>query len=188
MPYAPYNEYADTSVYLGNLKLPHVTVISPTAEWEQTELPIEGGAVITDHRRKRPRELSITGMITGQVEIVPSAGGQLLDTSTVRHQIEFSAEIGQLFDVRWKDRTWTNMSIISIDEEFTAADQRDDQWLFTLNMKETRIASSTTGLDPSIAESLADLTAVPLDGGAQSGTTVGPDVAASLAGAVGGGV
>lgn len=184
-----YNPYADTSVYLGTIQLPHVSSITPGQDWDQTELPIERGAVISDHRRKRPVTLSISGHVTGQIELVPSAAGAaVLGADVIRLRIQLLAETGQTFTVKWGRRTWPNMAIVGIEEENEAATQRDDMWTFTLQLKQSRVATSTTVTASAVDPGIADLTSSGADGGLQSGTTVGPDTAADVTGVIGGGV
>jgi hypothetical protein len=184
----PYNPFGDTSVYLGALQLPHVTSFNPSTEWEQTELPIERGAVISDHRRRRPKTVELTGYVTDQVELVPSGAGVLLTSLAIQSEIERLAETGQTFILRWKGRVWPNMAIIAIGETNDAAAQRDDMWQFSLSLKESRVASSTVVAAGAVDPSVADLTAGPVDGGPQASTAVGPDVAADVVGVLGGGV
>lgn len=182
-----YNPYADTSVYLGTIQLPHVTNISISNEWTQTELPIERGAVINDHRRKRPITGTISGYVTGQIELIPSGAGALLGADATRTALETLANLGLTFVLKWGRRLWPNMSIVGIAEDFSA-EQRDDMWPFTLQLAETRVATSTTVAAAPVAPGIADLTASAVDGGVQAGTAVGPDSAAAVSGIVGGGV
>ena len=185
----PYNPYKDSSVYLGLLQLPHVTNVTFSAEWNQTELPIERGALIVDHRRKLPRGITVSGYVTGQIELVPTSGaGVLLDSSAVRRQLELMADLGQTFIFKWLDRVVPNMSILSIEEDNDAAARRDDMWSFSLQLGETRVATSTIVPAGAVDPALADVTAAPLDGGPQAGTAVGPDMAGNVTGVLGGGV
>ena len=78
-------------------------------------------------------------------------------------------------------------TIVGIEEE-DLAERRDDMWSFTLNLAETRVATSTLAASVPVDPGVADLTAVPVDGGPQSATAVGPETAGNIAGVVGGGV
>lgn len=182
-----YNPYGDTSVYLGTLQLPHVTSITWSSEWTQTELPIEAGAVISDHRRRRPRTVSISGYVTGQVELVPSPAGVMLGSTAIRSALNLYANTGRVFVLKFGQRIVPNMSIVGIEEE-DLAERRDDMWSFTLNLAETRVATSTLAVSVPVDPGVADLTAAPVDGGPQSATAVGPESAGTITGVVGGGV
>lgn len=187
----PYNQFADTSVYLGTVRLPHTTTITSSDAWQQTDLPIERGALIADHRRKQPASLSIEGLCTGQIALAVTTGLAAFPVvlpAVLRTQIYGLATAGATFLVKHKDRAWPNMSIISIDDDAPAGELRDDVWRFSLQLRETRIASSTLAPAGAVDPSLADLTAAPADGGPQSGQTVGPDVAGEVLGQLGGGV
>lgn len=183
----PFTEYVDTSVYLGSLQLPHVTNITVSNEWDQTELPIERGAVITDHRRKRPLMISMSGYVTGQVHLIPDAAGVLLGNTATRHALQILADTGRVLLVRWNKRKWPNMAIVSFEEDH-AAERRHDMFAFSMSLKETRVASSTTVPAVPVDPAIADTVASPVDGGPQSATAVGPEEAATVAGILEGGV
>lgn len=182
-----YSAFTDTSVYFGTLQLPHVTNITVSHEWDQTELPIERGAVITDHRRKRSLTISMSGYVTGQIQVVPDAAGVLLGNTATRFAIQTLADTGRVFLVRWNKRKFPNMSITSFEEDH-AAERRSDMFAFSATLKETRVATSTTTAAVPVDPSIADLTASPVDGGPQSATAVGPEMAADVSGILEGGV
>lgn len=184
-----FSEFADSSVYLGTLQLPHVTSFNVSKEWEQTELPIERGAVISDHRRKRPVMINLTGYVTGQIELVPNGAGSLLPANAilVRAQLELLEATGQTFLVKFGPQTWANMSIVSHEEDHSA-ERRDDMYSFSLGLKETRVATSTVVGAVPVDPGIADLAAAPVDGGLQAGSAVGPETAGAVTGVLGGGV
>lgn len=184
-----YNPYSDTTVYLGTLALPHVTNFTVTSDWDQTELPIERGAVISDHRRKRPVSISLSGYVTGQIELVPNGAGSLLpiDAQIVKLQLKVLADLGRTFIVKFQSSVWTNMSIISFEEDHSA-ERRSDMFAFSLVLKETRVATSTVVNAIPVDPGIADLTSSAVDGGPQAGSAVGPETGAAVTGVLGGGV
>jgi hypothetical protein len=183
-----YSPYADTSVYLGSLQLPHITNIMVNHEWEQTELPIERGAVITDHRRKRPVQISMNGYVTGQLHLNPAdPGGFLLGNASTRLALQILADEGRIMLVRWNKRRFPNMTTTSFEEDHQAA-RRADMFAFTLTLQETRVATSTVTASSPVDPTIADTVGSPVDGGPQSGQAVGPELAGSVSGAIGGGV
>lgn len=191
MPSPPYNPFADTSVYfeLGptRVRLPSATVISSSDSWDQTDLPIEQGATISNHRKRQPSEITIDGVVTGQLNLAGPVGVSAISSpDDIRKRIYDLAEAGTVFTVRWCSRRWPSMAIVSISDDAPAAELREDMWRFSLGLRTTRIASSTTTPASSIDSSISDLTASGSEAGPKAGQTVGPELADSVTGVLGG--
>jgi hypothetical protein len=191
MPSPPYQPFADTSVYfdLGatRVRLPSATVISSSDSWEQSTLPIEQGATISNHRKRQPTDLTIEGVVTGQLNFAGPVGASALSSpDDIRKRIYELADNGTVFTVRWCSRRWANMAIVSISDDAPAGELREDMWRFSLGLRTTRIASSTTTPASAIDSSISDLTAGGSDAGPQAGTTVGPELSSSVTGVLGG--
>ena len=194
MAVLPYIPFQDTGVRLlvsgadrrlpAIVPLPSVTTFKVNRSAEQTDEPIEQGSDISIHRRKSPREVSLSGIVT---EIEPFDGTPVLysQIADLRATLELIYELGTLVTVRFNGRTFRSMTITGFPDSQDAA-ERIDVWHFDLTLRETLIASTTTVLAGS--SSLGSLTSTTLEGGPQAGQAIGPEAAAQVGGILAGGV
>jgi len=120
--------------------------ITPTADTDATDHPVEQGAAITDHLRPKPKQLAVVGFISNTPTKV-SQGQQFPSDSPgpandARSMLETRRLAGKLHAVITRQAAYENMALISISEAQTA--QLGDSAQFTLSFKEIRIVQNLT--------------------------------------------
>lgn len=129
---------------------------------EITEHPVEDGAVISDHARTKPAEITIEGMISNtpvtrdqETRIIENAGVQIETTSVqdailgapgyaeqIFAQLETLRDTHKLMDVTTGVKSYTNMGIVSL--EIPRDAKSGDAIFFSISLKEVRLVKNQT--------------------------------------------